>query len=70
MLDKDGNHDLLRFPPFHEEMVTQSWWNAGEDMGRIKVVIAEGLIHGLGISTFERTRNLVAFSFQHAPLSK
>lgn len=69
VLDKAGNHDLLRFPPFHQEMLTQSYWNAGENMGRVKVVISEGLIRGPGISPFERTRNLVSFSFQHAPLS-
>lgn len=70
VLDKAGNHDMLRFPPFHQEMITQSWWNAGESMGRIRVVIAEGIVYGHAVSSFERTRNLVSFSFQHAPLSK
>ena len=38
-------------------------------MGRIKVVIAEGISHGPpGTTPFEKTRNLVAFSFQHTPL--
>ena len=38
-------------------------------MGRIKVIIAEGICHGPpGTTPFERKRNLVAFSFQHTPL--
>lgn len=63
-----GNPDPLRFPLFHEETLTQSWWNAGETMGRIKVIIAEGLAHGLVPAPFERTKNIVSFAFQHAPL--
>ena len=66
--DKDGNRDQLRFPPFHTEVLTQTWANPAQNVGRIKVVIAEGINHGLGVSTFERTKNLVSFSFQHAPL--
>ena len=66
--DKDGNHDQLRFPPFHTEVLTQTWANPAQGMGRIKVVIAEGINHGPGVSAFERTKNLVSFSFQHAPL--
>lgn len=66
--DKDGNHDQLRFPSFHTEVLTQTWANPAQNMGRIKIVIAEGINHGPGISAFERTKNLVSFSFQHAPL--
>lgn len=66
--DKDGNHDQLRFPPFHTEVLTQTWANPAQNMGRIKIIIAEGINHGRGISAFERTKNLVSFSFQHAPL--
>lgn len=71
VFDKDGNIDNLRFPPFHEEMLTQGMWQAGENMGRIKVLIAEGLFTEQpsdGKQPFERVRNVVAFSFQHAPL--
>ena len=47
------------------------WWSAGEDLGRIKVVITEGLAHGKGQATvFRRVKNVVLFSFQHAPLGK
>lgn len=66
--DKSGIHGLLKFPPFHMEMLTQSWWSAGENMGRIKIVIAEGLMRSSAASQFERTKNIVSFSFQHAPL--
>lgn len=66
--DKDGNHDQLRFPPFHTEVLTQTWANPAQNLGRIKIIIAEGINHGPGISAFERTKNLIAFSFQHAPL--
>lgn len=66
--DKDGNHDQLRFPPFHTEVLTQTWANPAQNIGRIKIVIAEGINHGPGVSAFERTKNVVSFSFQHAPL--
>ncbi|KAI9855628.1 MAG: hypothetical protein M1830_006452, partial [Pleopsidium flavum] len=66
--DKNGNHDNLRFPPFHEEMLTQNWWSAGESVGRVKVVIAEGFAKENHKSPFERVKNIISFSFQHAPL--
>ena len=66
--DKDGNQDQLRFPPFHTEILTQTWANPAQTLGRIKVIIAEGINHGQGVSAFEKTKNLVSFSFQHAPL--
>ncbi|EDN07899.1 predicted protein [Histoplasma mississippiense (nom. inval.)] len=67
-VDKNGDQDCLHFPPFHEEMLQQSHWEAGEEFGRIKVVIAEGFSRPNRNPPFERVRNLVFFSFQHAPL--
>ena len=67
VVDKEGNRDLLRWPRFRGEMLTQTYWNAGEDKGRVKVTITEGYLHGPGIFPFTRTKNLVSFSFQHAP---
>lgn len=67
--DKEGNATQLSFPAFHPEMLTQNYWNAGENFGRIKIVIAEGLIRGQG-SAFEKTRSIVCFSFQHAPIRR
>ena len=69
-MDKDGKYDQLRFPPFHTEMLTQTWANPAQSIGRIKVIIGEGISHGPAVSTFEKMKNLVSFSFQHAPLRK
>ena len=66
-VDKEGNRDFLRWPQFHPEMLTQNYWNAGENKGRIKVTITEGYLLGPGNLPFTRTKNLVTFSFQHAP---
>lgn len=48
----------------------QNYWSAGDDLGRIKVVIAEGFAREHLAYPFERVRNIVSFSFQHAPLGK
>ncbi|MCJ1320939.1 hypothetical protein MMC15_006280 [Xylographa vitiligo] len=66
-VDKEGNRDFLRWPQFHPEMLTQNYWNAGENKGRIKITITEGYLLGPGNLPFTRTKNLVTFSFQHAP---
>ncbi|KAJ5558087.1 hypothetical protein N7535_009574 [Penicillium sp. DV-2018c] len=67
-VDRDGNPDRLRFPPFHPEIPYQTYWNAGDAYGRIKVVIAEGFYRPNRSPPFERFGNVVAFAFQHAPL--
>lgn len=70
-MDKTGNQECLRFPPFHQQMLVQEWWSPGEDMGRVKLVISEGIAPGQGSSSgFRRVKNLVTFSFQHAPLGE
>lgn len=69
--DKIGNQECLRFPPFHQEMLMNNWWSAGEDLGRVRVVITEGFTCSKGQPTaFRRVKNVVSFSFQHAPLGK
>ena len=65
--DKTGKTDQLRFPPFHTEMLDQTWINPAQDLGRIKIIIAEGIRPTPALG-FEKTRNIVVFSFQHAPL--
>lgn len=70
VINKDGEHDDLRWPSFRTEMMTQNWWSAGEDVGRIKVIITEGFLPGDINRPFMRLKNLVTFAFQHAPLSK
>ena len=68
-VDRKGKTDQLRFPPFHTELLDQTWVNPAQDLGRIKVVIAEG-IRPTPASGFDKIRNIVIFSFQHAPLRK
>ena len=48
--------------------MTQNWWNAADSMGRIKIIIAEGVMNGPDQIHFDRCKNIVVFSFQHAPL--
>ncbi|KAJ5807547.1 hypothetical protein N7447_011003 [Penicillium robsamsonii] len=67
-LDRDGNQDTLRFPPFHSEVLQQKHWDAGDSQGRIKVVIAEGFSRPNRTPPFERYKHVIVFSFQHAPL--
>ncbi|KAJ5580165.1 uncharacterized protein N7459_006150 [Penicillium hispanicum] len=66
-IDRDGNQDTLRFPPFHPEILDQRHWDAGDAYGRIKVVIAEGFARPLRSPPFERVKDVIALSFQHAP---
>jgi hypothetical protein len=67
-LDKNGDVEPLTFPEFHPELLAQNFWNAGDEFGRIKVIISEGFPRDSASMPFERVKNLVAFSFQHAPL--
>lgn len=60
----------MRFPAFHKELLSQSYWNAGDDFGRIKLVISEGFAREHLAYPYERVKNVAAFSFQHAPLGK
>ncbi|KAG9238660.1 hypothetical protein BJ875DRAFT_367344 [Amylocarpus encephaloides] len=67
-LDKQGEFEKLKFPAFHKEVLSQNYWSAGDDLGRVKIVIAEGFARDNVSYGFERAKNLVSFSFQHAPL--
>lgn len=67
-IDKNGNQDYIRFPQFHQEILEQRHWDAGEPYGRIKVVISEGFVRPHRSPPFERVKDIIAFSFQHAPL--
>ncbi|OJJ48089.1 hypothetical protein ASPZODRAFT_14243 [Penicilliopsis zonata CBS 506.65] len=67
-VDKSGNQDHLRFPPFHQEILEQRHWDAGELHGRIRIVIAEGFARPHRSPPFERVKDIISFSFQHAPL--
>jgi hypothetical protein len=67
-IDKNGEMEHLRFPEFHRELLTQSYWNAGDELGRVKVIIAEGCLRDHMATSLDRIKNVVSFSFQHAPL--
>ncbi|KAI9053364.1 hypothetical protein LZ554_002323 [Drepanopeziza brunnea f. sp. 'monogermtubi'] len=67
-LDKHGEFEKLKFPTFHKELLSRTYWNPGDDLGRVKVIIAEGFSREHMAYPFERIKNVVAFSFQHAPL--
>lgn len=58
----------LRFPTFRRELLRQDWWMPADDLGRIKLILSEGFTRDSTSTPFERVRNIVAFSFQHAPL--
>ena len=58
----------LAFPPFHTELLTQKFWCASENLGRVKVIISEGTFGTRQGSTFKSKKNIVCFAFQHAPL--
>ncbi|PFH58101.1 hypothetical protein XA68_14146 [Ophiocordyceps unilateralis] len=67
-LPKNGELDFLKFPPFRRELLQQSFWNPADDLGRIKLVISEGFPRDSISMPIERVKNIVIFSFQHAPL--
>ncbi|KAK1824016.1 hypothetical protein LTR12_001549 [Friedmanniomyces endolithicus] len=67
--DAEGKKLPLSFPRFHRSILTQSHWNACDDMGRIKVQLSAGYEVELeGRSHFVKTVDHVVFSFQPAPL--
>lgn len=65
---KTGELERLKFPHFRRELLFQNHWNASDDVGRIKVTISEGFPRDSLSVPIERVKNVVAFSFQHAPL--
>jgi hypothetical protein len=75
-MDSYGNPDFLRFPKFHQEILQQKHWEASELLGRIRLVIAEGIVRHVGspqdggLSSYELIKDMIVFSFQHAPLRK
>ncbi|KAI2473682.1 hypothetical protein F4781DRAFT_441016 [Annulohypoxylon bovei var. microspora] len=65
---KNGDLETLRFPQFRSEVLRQSYWSPADELGRIKIVISEGFPRDSLTMPIERVKNVVAFSFQHAPL--
>lgn len=78
LIDLDGRfHDPdteLMFPAFHPEILQQPRWDPAEPLGRIQVVLTEGVLKESMNSqmttskmSFDGLRDVVAFAFQHAP---
>ncbi|TGJ87149.1 hypothetical protein E0Z10_g1630 [Xylaria hypoxylon] len=65
---KNGDLEILKFPQFRSELLRQSYWSPADEVGRIKIVISEGFPRDSLTVPIERVKNVVAFSFQHAPL--
>ncbi|KAK4955444.1 hypothetical protein LTR66_013438 [Elasticomyces elasticus] len=67
-LARDSAGRKLLFPPFHREVLSHSHWAAEDSLGRIKVVISEGIEGDQPGLMLQRSKNLVTFAFQPAPL--
>ncbi|KAK5991775.1 hypothetical protein PT974_07809 [Cladobotryum mycophilum] len=65
---KNGDLELLKFPGFRKELLQQNYWSPADDLGRIKIVISEAFPRDSLSMPVERVKNIVTFSFQHAPL--
>ncbi|KAM0353229.1 hypothetical protein HYE67_003981 [Fusarium culmorum] len=64
---RTDTNDAIGFPIFQQELLCQPHWSAADNLGRIKIVISEGIYHGVQDDAFQRVRDHVVFSFQHAP---
>lgn len=69
-MSKQGELQALKFPAFRRELLYQNHWSPGDDIGRIKIVISEGFPRDSPANPIHRVKNVVAFSFQHAPLGE
>ncbi|CAN8099692.1 unnamed protein product [Discula destructiva] len=67
-MSKQGELQDLKFPAFRRELLYQNHWSPGDDIGRVKIIISEGFPRDSHSNPIERVKNIVAFSFQHAPL--
>ena len=73
-VDREGYQEPLRFPPFHQEILHASSWDAAQHLGRIRIVMTEGFSRETSSPpnslkhSFVRIRDVLAFSFQHAPM--
>ncbi|KAK5063173.1 hypothetical protein LTR84_005249 [Exophiala bonariae] len=68
---RTGDGQPLLFPVFHKDILYQTHWEPGDVIGRISVVIAEGVVRLDSPQpdprlTFDRLRDVVTFAFQHA----
>lgn len=67
--DSEGRYENLRFPPFHRAIMSETHWDATEDLGRIKIELSQGYqVERDGKVIFHKHSNVVCYSFQPAPL--
>ncbi|EMC98620.1 hypothetical protein BAUCODRAFT_64417 [Baudoinia panamericana UAMH 10762] len=67
--DAEGKRLALRFPRFHRSIMSQTHWNACDDLGRIKIQLSAGYeLVEQGSAKFVKILDHVVFSFQPAPL--
>ncbi|KAK7924236.1 NADH dehydrogenase (ubiquinone)-like protein [Apiospora marii] len=64
---KNGELEPLKFPHFREELLQQNYWSPSDELGRIKIIISEGFPRDSLTVPVERVKNIITFSFQHAP---
>lgn len=70
-IDANGKALPLEFPGFHRHLMSQSHWNACDEIGRVKVELSAGytIANQLdGKLHFVKNLTHVVFSFQPAPL--
>ncbi|KAK0625478.1 hypothetical protein B0T17DRAFT_492555 [Bombardia bombarda] len=65
---KTGELERLKFPHFRRELLYQNHWNPADELGRIRVMISEGFPRDSLSVPIERVKNIIIFSFQHAPI--
>ena len=69
-VDADGKALPLVFPRFNKSLMTQSHWNATDDVGRIKIQLSAG--YQIDVQNkkpkFVKLVDHVTFAFQHTPL--
>ncbi|KAK6865451.1 NADH dehydrogenase -like protein [Apiospora arundinis] len=65
---KNGELLPLKFPHFREELLQQNYWSPSDELGRIKIILSEGFPRDSLTVPVERVKNLITFSFQHAPM--
>lgn len=61
--------DPLQFPPFHRSIMSQNYWEASDQVGRIRVELSMGYAEPKS-NAFVKVVNLVNFAFQPAPMGK
>jgi hypothetical protein len=66
---ENGPHEqTLKFPLFQQELLSQRHWSPADNLGRFKLIISEGVSYpSSDYKHVEKLKNLVVFSFQHAP---